>query len=124
MRAVWDDDLLLLQRTEKQTRVPRVNVRLVGGYKPKDELLLWTLVGREEPGTIVLRRAALFAFSPSGLKAARAASSRLRDVFSPASRPFVARVVVWGDENHPQEVVEAWRLEGTKPVQIRRYAFE
>jgi hypothetical protein len=97
---------------------------LVAGYHPPGYVSSWLLLDRNDEPTRSLLCVKLFAFNMAGYNAAREACIRLRETHAPDAVNFTARVVVYGDWAAPQDVVEAWRLEGPEPRNIGRYPFE
>ena len=91
-----------------------------GGLCPLGQASRWTFVGRDGGGTGLLGQARLFPFSAIGDRAAGAAAKRLLTKECPEARAFVLRVVVTGDWDRPQEIVEAWRLEGEPAPRNKR----
>jgi hypothetical protein len=71
-----------------------------------------------------LERAQLFGFNMVGQSAAWKAAQALAQGLLEGHNPFTARVLVTGEPGHSEEVLEAWRLEGDRPVLIDRYSFE
>jgi hypothetical protein len=97
---------------------------LIAGYHPPGYIASWLLLDRNGEPTRSLLRVRLFGFNMAGYIAAREASTRFRKTHAPDAVNFTARVVVYGDWAAPQDVVEAWRLEGPEPRDIRHYPFE
>ena len=102
---------------------PRMRAATVGGYDPEGttppgglcplgRVARWTFVARGGGGTGLLSLARLFPFSRMGDQAATNAAKWLRDKNCPGAVAFTLRVVVTGGWDRPEEVVEAWRLEG------------
>jgi hypothetical protein len=61
----------------------------------------------------------LFDFNMAGDRAAWKAAEALVQGPLEGHTPFLARVVVTGEPDHPEEVLEAWRLESDRPVDLR-----
>ncbi len=110
---------------------PRMRPAMVGGYDPGGgtpvgglcalgRVARWTFVARGGGGTGSLARARLFPFSPAGDQAAGNAAKRLCDRSCPGAVAFTLRVVVTGGWDRPEEVVEAWRLEGEPAPRNKR----
>jgi len=59
----------------------------------------------------------------AGDRAAEKASAALVQGVLEGHTAFTARVLVTGEPGHPEEVLEAWRLEGDRPVNLHRYSF-
>jgi hypothetical protein len=102
----------------------RIEMALIAGCCPRTDRSRWLLLDRNGEPTRSLFHVKYFAFSMSGYRAARKASRIFRETHAPDAINFTARVVVYGDWAAPQDVVEAWRLEGTEPRDIGRYPFE
>lgn len=96
-------------------------IALVGGFYPPDEPPFWTYVARDGRGTLRLRQARLYGFTKHGCRAALGAAVQLKRRVCPNGKLFVARVVVTGSWDDPEELIEAWRLEGPEPVRVRYY---
>jgi hypothetical protein len=92
----------------------------VGGLCPLGRVARWTFVARGGGWTGSLAKARLFPFTPMGDRAAGEAAKRLRDRNCPGAVAFTLRVVVTGEWGHPEEVVEAWRLEGEPAPRNKR----
>jgi hypothetical protein len=103
---------------------PKIEVALVGGFFPRGFKTRWLLVDRSGRPTQSLIGSQLFGFNMAGKTAAFEAAVALGKEHAPKAIAFVARVVVTGDWSAPQEVIEAWRLEGSEPVDLGRYPFE
>lgn len=71
-----------------------------------------------------VERAQFFGFNKVGYRAALKAGRALVQGLLEGQTYFTARVLVTGDPGQPEEVVEAWRLEGNRPVNLGRYSFE
>jgi hypothetical protein len=97
---------------------------LIGGYHPDGQKTNWTVVGRHGDPVLLLTHARLFPCSPAGYKAARKAAKKLRDEHCPGAVDFTARVVVSDEWDDPEDVVEAWRFEGSEPRNVGRYPFQ
>lgn len=122
MRATLDTYVLVSH--EERFSPPRIRLFLLGGCHELGEVAKWTLVAPDGGGTPVLRFARFYPFSMEGYKAAQAAANKLKTESMPTAVAFTARVLVMGSPAAPDEVVEAWRLEGTQPVDIKRYPFQ
>jgi len=72
----------------------------------------------------VLRLARLFPCSPDGCRAALEAAQRFRDEHCPEGIDHIARVVVTGPWDEPEDVVAAWRFEGSEAQYIEHYPLE
>ncbi len=108
---------------EEQWVPPRMSMALVAGYCDETDLN-WTLLGRHGGPVRLLTHARLFQCSPTGYRLATAACMAFCDTHCPDALDMLARVIVTGDWDEPTEVVEAWRLEGSKPVHVEHYPFE
>jgi hypothetical protein len=107
-----------------EPRFPRIGLYLVSGCHPRGRESAWLLVSAEGSAVSSLGQAQLFPFDLAGCRAAlRAARGLVRGPLV-GHRAFTARVVVTGDPRQPEDVIEAWRLEGPKPVNLGRYPFE
>ena len=84
----------------------------LGGYCPLSQVAAWVFVARGGRPTGLLADARLFPYSRIGSEAAFAAARRLLAKHCPEAYAFTLRVVVTGDQVRPEEITEAWRLEG------------
>ncbi len=117
--------VVLAHAIRTQWKPPRVEVALVAGVHPRGYKAHWLLLDRIGEPNRSLARARLFGFNMAGYRAALAASEALRKTHAPLAIAFTARVVVYGEWDVPQEVVEAWRVESRpEPQDIGRYPFE
>ncbi len=105
-------------------RIRPVRLFLVGGCHAPEDRAGWILVGRDGRATSSLSGARFYPFSMEGYRAAQAAANALQRREYPEHMAFTARVVVTGDPDSPEEVVEAWRLERAQPAHIGKYSFE
>ena len=99
---------------------------LVGGCCPRRDVAKWLLVARNGTSTLRLSGARLHPFSMVGYRAALLAARALKArIGARGCLAFTARVLVSGKPDAPDEVIEAWRLEGNRrPVGIKRYPFQ
>ena len=84
----------------------------VGGVCPLSQVARWTFVARGGGATGLLSQARLFPFDRAGDAEAVAAAGQLLQKLCPEAFAFTLRVVVTGDWDRPEEIIEAWRLEG------------
>ena len=108
-----------------QCVVPPMRLMLMAGFNHHDRPREWVLVTRDGELTVDPIHARLFAFSAEGSKLGFVAARKWTEVLSRDCRvvPFVARVLVTGDPDAPDGVVEAWRFEGDQPTD-RNYPFD
>ena len=99
-------------------------------WSPDSKLIAFTtdralyLAASDGSAVSAVERAQFFGFNKEGARAAKKAARALVQGLLEGQRDFTARVLVTGEPDHPEEVVEAWRLEGDRPVNIGRYSFE
>lgn len=106
---------------EKRNKFPQTRLVLASGYYFKDDLLSFMYVGKSVRTTWRLVRARFHPFTKSGYRAALLAATDLRKQMCPAACRFLMRVLVTGDMDDPVEIIEAWRLEGSKPGHVKYY---
>ena len=111
-------------QSQMEIRWPRIQLYLVGGCHPRGNVETWLLAASDGSAVSGVERAQFFGFNKEGARAAKKAARALVQGLLEGQRDFTARVLVTGEPEHPEEVVEAWRLEGDRPVDIRRYSFE
>lgn len=102
-----------------QCVVPAMKLMLVAGFNMRDRPGDWILVTRDGELTVDPISAQLFPFTAKGSELAFIAARKWTDVLSRDCHvvaPFVARVLVTGDPEAPDAVVEAWRFEGDQPM--------
>jgi hypothetical protein len=109
-RAGGDGSLVV---TAPRLSIPKISVALASGYHTPGDLRSFMFVGKTVRQTWRVANARLHPCDSRG-EALRLA----REIWvtaSPAARTFVMRVVVTGDWEKPDQVVEAWRLDGPEP---------
>jgi len=111
-------------QSETDSRWPRIQLYLVGGCHPPGNASQWLLAASDGSAVSEVERAQLFGFNTVGDRAALKAAEALVQGLLEGHTAFTARVLVTGEPGRPEEVLEAWRLEGDRPVDIRRYSFE
>ena len=107
-----------------EIRWPRIQLYLVGGCHPRGNVETWLLAASDGSAVSGVERAQFFGFNKEGLRAAKKAARALVQSLLEGQTYFTARVLVTEEPGDPEEVVEAWRLEGDRPVNIRNYSFE
>ena len=111
-------------RANTAFRMPRIQLYLVGACDSPADREAWLFAAADGRAVSNVLEANLFAFSMAGYQAAWAAASALIQGPLSGCRAITARVVVTGDKWNPDETIEAWRLEGDRPVRLVRYSFE
>jgi hypothetical protein len=87
-------------------------------------LVTWLFAAPDGSAVSAVERARFFGFNKVGVRAALQAGDALLQGLLAGQTAFTARVLVTGEPGQPEEVVEAWRLEGDRPVNLGRYSFE
>ena len=111
-------------QSQMEIQWPRIRLYLVGGCHPRGKVETWLLAAPDGSAVSAVERAQFFGFNKVGLGAARKAGRALVQGLLEGHRSFIARVLVTGEPGQPEEVLEAWRLEGDRPVHVGPYSFE
>jgi hypothetical protein len=95
---------------------------LVSGHFTPSDLQSFVYLGKGVRRTRRVKQARLYPFTKRGAVVSWRHAEALRKQISPEpARSFLMRVVVTGSLEKPDEVIEAWRLEGANPVRVRYY---
>lgn len=102
-----------------------MRLMLVAGFHQRDQPREWILITRDGELTSDVLYARLLDFTAKGSALALVCAKKWTDVLGRdcALSPFVARVLVVGNPDDPEEVIEGWRFEGDAPTD-QKYRFD